>query len=300
MRGVVGRLALLLGAFALVAGAVAIFWGKGAAYRIPMSTDSYTRLTGAASGALVKSDTSVPVTYVVHTQVDPKRSNGDVVAVEQTSCMATTAAYCIDDKGAFALAADDPAIVNIGHNKFALDRRKSLPVKDQAKYVSDADLVEPYTGVVIKFPFDTEKKSYPYWDGTLGHAVTATYQGEKTIDGLKTYRFEISVPPTQTEVAEGTQGTYAASQAVWVDPKTGAFIDQQGQQTITLADGTKVLDASVNYTKETVKHNVETARSNKRSLWLVGSLAPIGAPILGVVLIAVGVLLLRRRPQKVA
>lgn len=297
MRSVAGRMALLVGAFALVAAAVAIFWGNDAAHRIPMSTDSYTRLTGQASGALAKSDTPVPVTYVVHTQVDPKRSNGDVIAMEQTSCMATTSDYCIDGKGKFVLAATDDAVVNIGHNKYALDRRTGLPVDDQSKYVTDGALVRHYQGVVAKFPFDTQKKDYAYWDGTLGKTVTAHYEGQKTIDGLKTYRFDVSIPSTQAEIAANTKGSYAATQSLWVDPTTGSFIDQTARQTVALPDGTKLLDTSVSYTDGTVKNNVATAKSNKRSLFLVGTVARVVAPILGVVLIVAGVLLLRRRTE---
>jgi hypothetical protein len=295
VRGVVGRLALLLGAFALIAAAVAIFWGKDAAYRIPMSTDSYTRLTGEASGALAKSDTPVPVTYIVHTQVDPKKSNDDVISMVQTKCMATTDDYCIDAKGNFVLAADNPAIVNIGQEKFALDRATGFPVANQNKYVTDSDSVESYQGVVAKFPVKTEKKDYDYWDGTLGHAVTAHYKGIKMIDGLKTYRFEVAIPAQDAEIAAGTQGTYEATQTVWVDPKTGSFIDQDGTQTVSLPDGTKMLDVNVSYTDDTVKSNVDTAKSNKRSLWLIGTVARFVAPIVGVVLIVLGVFLLRRR-----
>jgi len=296
VRAVAGRLALLLGVFALVAAAVAIFWGKDAAYRIPLDTDSYTRLTGQASGALAKSDTPVPVTYIVHTQVDPKKSDGDVVSMVQTECVATTTDYCIDEKGNFVLQADDEHVVTISQDKFALDRRTGFPVEDQAKYIGDPASVMPYEGVVVKFPFDTEKKNYDYWDGTLGKAVTATYKGIRTIDGLKTYRFDVAVPSQDAEVAAGTQGTYAATQSVWVDPKTGAFIDQTGTKTVKLADGTNVLDIEARYTPDTVKNNVADAKSNKQSLWLIGTFLPIWAPIIGIGLIVLGVVLIRRRP----
>ncbi|MFI2708177.1 DUF3068 domain-containing protein, partial [Nocardioides sp. CER28] len=277
-----------------------IFWGKDAAYRIPLDTDSYTRLTGEASGQLAKSETPVPVTYIVHTQVDPKKSDNDVISMVQTKCMATTEAYCIDAKGKFVLAGDDPAIVNIGQDKFALDRTTGFPVANQSKYVTDSDSVDSYQGVVVKFPFNTEKKDYDYWDGTLGHAVTAHYKGTKFVDGLKTYRFDVSIPTQDAEIAAGTQGTYAATQTVWVDPKTGSFIDQEGTQTVALPDGTKMLDVSVSYTDGTVKNNVDTAKSNKRSLWLIGTGARFIAPVVGIVFVILGVFLLRRRPSSPA
>ncbi|WP_300676931.1 DUF3068 domain-containing protein [Nocardioides sp.] len=296
MRAVLGRLSLFVGAFALVAAAVSIFWGKDAAYRIPLDTDSYTRLTGQASGSLAKSDTPVDVTYIVHTQVDPKHSNGDVIAMEQTSCMALTSEYCIDGSGKFVLAGTDEQIVNIAHKAFAIDRKSSWPVKDQSKYILDASLVEPYEGVVVKFPFNTKKKDYPYWDSTLGATTTAVYKGERTIRGLTTYRFDVDIPATQAEIAAGTQGTYAATQTVWVDPKTGSFIDQTGTQKVTLPDGTNVLDVAVKYTDQTIADNVKTAKSNKRSLGLVGTLARYYAPFIGIAFVALGVWLLRRRP----
>jgi hypothetical protein len=295
VRGLVGRLLLVLGVFAVVAGGVAIFWGKDAAYRIPMNTDSFTRLTGEASGALAKSESAVPVTYVVHTQVDPKRSDDDVVAIQQTSCMATTSEFCIDKDGGLVLADNDEAVVNIGLNKFALDRRTGMPVDDQGKYVTDTDLVRSYEGVVVKFPFNVEKKSYDYWDGTLGRAVTAYYKGVKTIRGLKTYRFEVSIPATQAEVSDGIQGTYEAAQTIWVDPKTGAFIDQEGSQKVSLADGTLMLDAKVRYNDATIAENVDKAEDNHRSLWLVDTVLRFVAPVLGVLLILGGILVLRRR-----
>lgn len=300
MRNIVGRLALLLGVFALVAAGVAQFWGKDAAERTPLNVDSYTRLTGSASGALAKSDLPVPVKYVTHTIADSKASDGKVIAIRQTSCInvASTddAPWCIDGKGNFVLDASDPSIVNIGDKKFALDRKSALPVKDQAKYVKDSSAVQPYEGLVIKFPFHTEKKDYPYWDGTLGRSVTAEYKGERTIDGLKTYEFAVDIPPTQAEVAADTQGTYAATQNIWIDPETGAFVDQKGTQTVTLPDGSSALDIQVSYTDATVKTNVATAKDNGRSLWLVSTLLPIGGLVLGLVLIVAGILLLRRRP----
>ena len=298
MRTVVARLAIVLGVFALVVGAVAIFWGKDAAYRIPLDTDSYTRLTGEASGALAKSDTPGPVSYIVHTQVDPKHSDDDVIAMTQTSCMATTTEYCLDDKGNFVLAQDNPAIVNTNiaaPDKFALDRATGFPVKDQAKYVTDTAAVLPYAGVVVKFPFDVEKKDYDYWDGTLGKAVTATYKGTKKIDGLETYRFDVSIPKQDATIAADTQGSYAATQSVWVDQKTGAFVDQEGTQTVELPDGTKVLDVQVSYTDDTIKANVAKAKDNGQSLFLIDTIARFVAPVVGIILIAVGVFLLRRR-----
>lgn len=303
MRSLFARLALLVGVFALVAAGVALFWGKDAAQRTPLSVDSYTRLTGTASGALAKSpDTAVPVNYITHTQADPDASDDDVVAIQQTGCITLAPSddspFCIDDEGEFVFDGKSASIVQISAKKVALDRRTALAIEDQEKYIKDEDSVVAYEGLVIKFPFNVEKKTYPYWDGTLGQAVDATYVGDRDIDGLKTYEFQVTIPETTAEIAEGTEGLYEAAQTIWVDPKTGAFIDQVGSQTATLSDGTVAIDIDVAYTDETVETNVKDAEDNGRSLWLVGTVLPIAGLLLGLVLLAVGVLLLRRRqPQ---
>lgn len=294
MRAVVGRVALLVGVFALVAAAIAMFWGRDAGRRIPISTESFTRLSGTAAGALAKSDTPVPVTYVIHTQTDPNASTGTVIAMQQVGCMAATADFCIDAQGNFLLASTDPAVVSINTYKFALDRHTGLPVKDQARYIKDTSAIMPYEGIVAKFPFNTEKKTYQFWDGTLQKSVDATFSGTKTIGGVKTLRFDVDVPSTPAEVADGVQGTYEGSQTLWVEPRTGAYIDQAVRQKITLDDGTVVLDADLRYTAQTVKANASDAKGNVRSLWLIDVLARwIGLGV-GIVLIALAIVLLRR------
>lgn len=299
MRVWIGRLAIMLGAFAVVAAAVAMVWGKDAAKRTPLNIDSYTRLTGTASGVLAKSETPVPVKYITHTQVDPDASDDEVVVMDQVGCITVdepgASDWCIDEKGNVVVEDDDPRMVQFSREKFAIDRVSALPVEDQGAYIPDEDAVLPYEGLVTKFPFDVEKKDYEFWDGTLGETILATYEGEREIDGLTTYEFQLSVPATETEIAEGTTGTYEAAQTIWTDPKTGAYVDQKGSQTVTLPDGTVVLDIEVTYTDETVEANVADAKSNGRSLWLLGTALPIGGAILGLVLIAVGLLLQRRR-----
>ena len=41
-----------------------------------------------------------------------------------------------------------------------------------------------HEGLVNKFPFDVEKKDYPYWDGLLGRPVEMVYDDTETILGL--------------------------------------------------------------------------------------------------------------------
>lgn len=290
MRKVVGRLLLLVGMFLVVAAGVSAFWAQNSAARLPLNTDSLTHLTGTASGMLTKSDTPVPVKDLTRTQVDPKASDGDVAAIVQTSCVVVdkdNPPDCISDK-------NDARMINESLSKFAVDRRHdNYAIKDQSKYIKGS--TTPYAGIVSKFPFSSEKKTYPYWDGTLQRTIPAVYKGERTINGVKTYEYDTSVPATNAEIAAGTQGTYQTATQIWVEPVTGTPIDQRTRQTLATTDGTKVLDIDVRYTPETVKANADKAASNRRLLILLRTVVPFGGGGLGIVLIVVGAVLLRPR-----
>ena len=49
------------------------------------------------------------------------------------------------------------------------------------------------TGWRYRFPFDTEKKTYPFFDPIAQKAFDANYDGEEDVNGLTTYRFTQNV-----------------------------------------------------------------------------------------------------------
>ncbi len=283
MRIWIGRLFLLLGAFFLIAAALGTFWAPHAAERTPLNIDQWTHLTG--SGQKLDPDTGqvlqVPLAYNVLTQADPKKSDGSTVAFLTTSCLnidQNDPPDCVNDK--------DPRLVNNTLTAFAADRHTALPVANQEKYVGDK--AEPVTGLVNKWPFNAKKKTYPYWDETLQKSVDAVYKGERKIQGLTTYEYDAVVPTTDAEILPDTQGTYAALTQTWVEPKTGAFIDQRGTQDLKLPDGSTVLSLDVRYTPATVSASVHDAKANLRQLTLVTRVVPIAGLVLGVVLLFFG------------
>lgn len=303
MRTWIGRAFVLVGAFALVAAVVAVFWGRSAAERMPLNVDARTVLEGTASGELAKSETEVPVRYVNTTKADPKASTDAVVALVQTGCIVVQKDDPSDCPG--TPEDPDPRTVNMSESAYALDRHSGLAVKDQDKYVGR--LAQPgMSGLVSKFPFDTQKTDYQYWDGTLGTTVTAKYAGTRRIDGLETYRFDVDVPATDDVVlakgkdgAADTRGTYAARQTLWVEPATGAYIDQHVHQTMSLGD-TTLLDITLAYSDQTVRHNVTYADSNRAQLSLVRLWLPLAGLLVGLALLGLGLWLVvghRQRPD---
>jgi hypothetical protein len=289
VRKAFGWLLFFLGAFLLTVTVLSLTWLPDAVKRTPLNVDTYTYLTGEAD----KINTATgelenhPVAYQSHTFVDHDKSDDDVVVFVNTKCVNIDEgdpAACLDE--------NDERLITNSTDVFATDRKTALAVPN-GDYLPAGSV--QHEGLVNKWPFDAEKKSYPYWDGTLGTTVDAEYVGTREIDGLETYEYGFTVPPTEAEILEGTMGTYETDQLLWVDPVTGSIIDQEGGQVLTLEDGTKILDIFVEYTDDTVQTNVDDAKSSGQLLSMLGMVVPIVAGLLGIAALVGGYFLLRRR-----
>jgi hypothetical protein len=86
---------------------------------------------------------------------------------------------------------DGTDIGKVDYN-FAIDRKTLEPVAP----FGGAD-VTPAKGLTVSYPFGTDKKDYTgYVEDTQGTTVTK-YSGETKTDGVTTYLFKATVPPTQ-------------------------------------------------------------------------------------------------------
>ena len=174
-----------------------------------------------------------------------------------------------------------------------------------------------FPGLNFKFPFQTEKRTYPWYDSGVGKPVDAKFDGEETLQGLSVYRFKQSVPPTDVdgrdvpgslvgkpEPTVSARLYYQAEKTLWVEPDTGALIKvrQSVKQELRTSDqnagqGTAVFDGTLELNKKTVEANLRVAEDNKSKLWLLTGL-PVILWIAGGVLLAAGIVLLlagRRR-----
>jgi Porin PorA len=169
-----------------------------------------------------------------------------------------------------------------------------------------------HQGLTLKFPFDTKKQTYQFWDGPASRALPAVFTREETIQDVKVYRFEQridrltlgsqelpgslagdpSVATVQTNIV------YSNVKTIWVEPTTGIIVKGQqdvsqvlettgGQQVLTL------LDAVLTYDDATVDANAADAADSIGQLRLLSTILPIGAVLLGLVLLVVGLVLLR-------
>lgn len=280
---------LFLGAFLLVSGLLAKFWASDQVKRTPLDVSTVTRLTGEAQlfdgAALV----STPVRASSTTHSDTARSDDDVVSFQSSSCLVKDP----DGQAPDCVSADDPdnRLVSASTDAFATDRRTAEAVNDPAHLPADA---KPHEGLVNKFPFDVEQRDYMFWDSLLGKAVPATFAGEEELDGVKAYKFDVTVQDGAITI--GTDpGTYSTEKTLWIDALTGSILKQTEHQVRKMADsGQTVLDLTFGFTPETVAANVEDAKANASKLGLLTTTVPLVGLIGGTLALFAGLVLYQR------
>jgi hypothetical protein len=285
VRKNLGIILLGLSGFLLIVGLLALIWAPSKAEKTPLDVNSTTRLTGEAG----KLDTSTmqlvtnPVKATSITKTDTKASDDDTAVFVNTSCVVVNEGDvpdCVDDT--------DPRLFTASTDAFATDRVSALAV-DSDKLPADAG---PHEGVINKFPFDVEKKTYPYWDGVVGEAVDAVYDRTEDIQGLETYVFKVEVQDAVIEVASGVPGTYDDRKEIFVDPRTGSIVHQTDDQQRYLADGTPALDLQLAFTEEEQKESVKEAEDNISTLNLITTTVPIVGLSAGVIALLAAILLI--------
>ena len=174
---------------------------------------------------------------------------------------------------------------------------------------ADGEITKPFSfeGLYFKFPFDAQKKTYQFWDGTLRKATPATYVGEGNVKGMDVYKYEQVIEPVKTgtidvpgdlvgseEETVTADRIYSSISTYSVDPVTGVIlVGQTAQDSYLELDGERVLTttkATLGYTDAQTQDTVDEYKSKAMLLTAVKTWIPVGGAILGLVLVAVGLL----------
>jgi hypothetical protein len=296
VRKIIGWVLLALGTFLVVIGLMAAVWAPGQVKRTPLDTDSTTRLAGTADKLNPGTGEveSLQVKAASVTKADSEHSDDEVVVFVSSTCLVIDEGDvpdCVDE--------DDPQgrLVSASTDVFATDRSEATAVN--GSYVPPS--AEEKEGLVNKWPFDAEKKTYPYWDSMLGEAVDAEYDGTETIEGLETYRYHVLVEERTAEVVTDVDGVYSQDKYIWIDPTTGSIVNQTQHEVRELEDGSPLLDMELAFTDEQVEANVSDAEDNAQSLGLLTTTLPLVGVIGGVIALVAGAFLfLRGRRNRTA
>lgn len=187
-------------------------------------------------------------------------------------------------------------------------------------FVSDTEGFERkvvHHGLVAKFPFQTKKQTYDFWDSTLARAIPIRYLGTSKIEGMTVYHFAQTIAPTKygsvdlplsvlgIEAADGKDATvstdemYSNQRDLFVEPETGVIITRSEAQHNTLSyqgeDRVTLTDAVVTYDAKTVRKNIDDYGSQGSLLHLTRAVVPQIGFVLGLLMLIGGVVLGRRR-----
>lgn len=188
---------------------------------------------------------------------------------------------------------------------------------------------EGHKGLVLKFPFGTQKKEYQFWELNTRKAWPIKFEKEEKILGLNTYKFVQEIPTSKISEIEGVpratlgldgaggvtvERDYASTRTIWVEPVTGAIIKAADHQVSKLnyqgeARATAT-EATFTYTDATVEKNVNGGKepdgrdggdykAKAQQLSLIKGTVPLVTLVLGILLIALaGFLQTRRAPAR--
>lgn len=304
MRRLGGPILVGIGAFLVVVGLLARFYAYPALAVAPIDQNSVTNLEAPDATIL---DTAT-LSEVTTDLAAANKTAGDVAASEDAG----------DDIRVWTSTTSfRDGIGNIrsrSAERYAFDANTGEAVNccDAFIETTDGDR-QPVKreGLISKYPFDTQKQDYKFWDGTLGQAVTTEFVEESEIDGLTVYQFRYEVPTTvvgSREVPGSLLGVdesavqadvqYSTITQHWVEPVTGAIIDRVSETANTLGyEGETVLTTTggtFSYTDAQVAANVEDFSGKASALSAVKSTVPLVGLILGLILIGAGVFLARR------
>lgn len=317
MRRILGLISLVVGAFALLLGVLAkpVIYDNLAKVELDQRTVSVSR--GEQMSAL--------------------RVSGDgVEKLENVTLLSTRNVVGVPglatDNNAFwqttvESSVEDGPVLTYSDEGVSFDRTTALSTNCCGDYVAVGDASKPdavavrepiqHDGLFFKFPFNTEQKDYPYWDGAVGEAVTAAFSGEEKLEGVTAYKFIMEIGPQEVAQSEGLPGAlfgsgepvdaarvYENTRMLWVEPNTGAILRGLEEQNVRFEPvdsslpSVPITQGAIGYTDETVKANADEYGSKGALLGFIrGPLTLIGI-ITGLALLALGAFLALGRSER--
>ncbi len=321
-----------LGAALLTAGVLLTTYTAGKIAKIPLSIDEtlISSGTGAAldpaslSGTRFVVDQNVPLVSQQAVTVETP-ANAQVITLQVGTSVRRTDRQA--DNGLLLAMVDTATLDRSTAEAVSDDERPGGSVQKPRTIEDDrpsTNIALPHEGLTFRFPFNTEKQSYPFFDAIAQRPFDANYDGEDDVNGLTTYRFTQNVgydadgklvEPIKyaslydrnedgevTARAElwGLPGDpyepvtmtryYAAQRTFWVDPVTGTVVKATERANHyyareALNPEMALADYTVTSTEQTVESLVAGARSERDRVALWSRVLPISLAATGLVLL---------------
>lgn len=295
-----------IGALLLVFGALVHFYAVPKLAVAPPDLDSTTHLSAQDAtifdtGALKPITTDLEVT---------NRTVGNVKAAKSAP----------DDTVVWASmttirSVPDGTVRSQSTSSTAMNDKTAMAVDCCGNFVEESDGTRSPTkpsGLVYKFPFDSQKKTYQVWESTIGEAVPAHYTGTSSIEGMKVYSYVYEVPATKVGSERlprsvfGLKGKgdvradsmYQATVTKYVEPTTGAIVNSiQDVKSWYTAKGQDLVTSAgkIHYTDAQVSKIVDDYKGQAAMLRLADGFVPWLVMLVGLVMVAFGLVVGRRR-----
>ncbi|PRI17357.1 hypothetical protein B2J96_01660 [Mycobacterium shigaense] len=321
-----------LGAALLIAALLLTTYTSSRIAKVPLDIDATLVSDGVASQALDTASLSgdhfiinqnVPVVSQQQVSVESP-ANADVVTLQVGSSLRRTDKQ--KDNGLLLAIVDT----------VTLNRKTALAVSDDTH--TGGSLQKPraygdenpptasplrHDGLSYRFPFHTEKKTYPYFDPIAQKAFDVNYDSQEDVNGLTTYKFTQNVgyngdgklvaPVKYPSLYAGDEDAkvtasaamwglpggdpaeqismtryYAAQRIFWVDPTSGTIVKETEHADHYFArDPLKpevtLVDYKVASNEDTIESQVNAARDERDRLALWSRVLPITFTAVGLI-----------------
>ncbi|KOG65333.1 hypothetical protein ADK76_06575 [Streptomyces griseoflavus] len=295
-----------LGVFLLVLAPMLAWYVAPRAQRTPVDVDVTTVFTGTGSyfdteSLRTRNKQKITITRHVLGDVAESERSGRAVWDVSTTVDTPVTLELRDPRKAFQWTVE----------RWVTDRRTNAPVhccqEAPTRFEGEA---------YLKFPFDVQRRTYRWWDNTLGAAVPLRFAGTQRVRGYEGYRFTGTVEPTRTGsrqvpgrlVGRPAQGQVQAEEwyanrriELVVDRRTGRIINASISPHKTLRAPGAQTDAvpllrgdGLEFTPATQRRQVALADADSTKLERVGETAPVVAAVAGGGLTLFGVVLVVR------
>jgi hypothetical protein len=206
----------------------------------------------------------------------------------------------------------DDTLLNAGTYRVCLDRRTAVAVDCAVDHVDYDDDVS-VEGLTLTFPFGTEQRDYDVFNSTTRQAFPATFEGTEKLGGLDVYRFQVSIPETvirSTDVPGALAGepdktnvtadvVYSNERTIWVEPTSGVIVTSEEHPVTVLQGpagrtGATILAGTFAGDEDTIAAGVKRAEDISGQITMVKTVLPLVLAGLGLLVLLIGALLIRR------
>ncbi|MGH3300601.1 MAG: DUF3068 domain-containing protein [Streptosporangiaceae bacterium] len=303
MRRGTGLVASALGAFLIALALMARLYVADQAIKFPLNEYAITTLS-AGNVRYFNASELQELTGV--TMTDTSTTEGDVASGSSGTAVWDNFSYIYDRTDNLAYSS---SLQRLAFNRRSAELVSCCGAAINAKRVH-------FSGLGYVWPLGAHKTTYQIFDTTLMKPHPISYAGTATVNGLATYQYVEAVAPAHigTQQLPGSlvgmldEATvslgeyYTGTTTEYVDPITGLpvsvtsfrhlyLVDSSGKQVLNLLKATFVT------TPASVSAAVRTAKSDDAKISVVTVLGPATVGLAGIILLIIGVLMTRARPE---